>query len=163
MFHWMVNLMQTSRTCKAAGVFFWSQNWFQFFRRCFGGFSLFDSSHNTGLIDVLLKDQLSAGVWTRKTQKVKQTQTFNITTQKQCWTCERWCAGASGCVWAGKGTSTSLMGKKNLKVIILLFTKATDVDIWAHLHHHTVSCSNYTQQNRLNRRFVLLFTNVTNK
>lgn len=38
-------------------------------------------------------------------------------------------------------TAILLVGQKDLKVIVLLLTEATDVDIWAHFHKYMVpSC-----------------------
>lgn len=36
-----------------------------------------------------------------------------------------------------------LMGEKDLEIIILLLAEAADVNIWAHLHHNRVSCSDF--------------------
>lgn len=45
-----------------------------------------------------------------------------------------------------------LMGEKDLKIIILLLAEAADVDIWAHLHHYRVSCSDFRGQKTQNRK-----------
>lgn len=39
-----------------------------------------------------------------------------------------------------QGTAILLVGQKDLNVIVLLFTEATDVNIWADFPNHRVSC-----------------------
>lgn len=42
-----------------------------------------------------------------------------------------------------------LMGEKHLKIMILLFAEAADVDIWADLHHR-VTCNNFRRHKKTN-------------
>lgn len=72
--------------------------------------------------------------------------------KEECVTCESGYGSSGWGVRCGQETFILLMGEKDLIIIVLLFAGATDVDIWAHLHHHRMTCSHFGWQRTQNRK-----------
>lgn len=51
------------------------------------------------------------------------------------------CCRGGCCARGGQGAFILLVGEEDLEVIVLLLAEATDVDVWAHLHHDRLTCN----------------------